>query len=60
MKGVHALHRELTDKHYRYGRPGIEAQPWGDELTVHDPFGNRIRFNEDLTDRAEASLGTDP
>lgn len=46
MTGVHALHRELTDKRYGYGRPGIEAQPWGDELTVHDPFGNRIRFVE--------------
>ena len=44
MKGVRTLHRELADKRYRYGRPGIEAQPWGEELTVHDPFGNRIRF----------------
>lgn len=44
MAGVRALHRELSEKRYKYGRPGIEAQPWGEELTVHDPFGNRIRF----------------
>ena len=44
MQGVRVLHQELSEKHYKYGRPGIEAQPWGEELTVHDPFGNRIRF----------------
>ena len=44
MSGIHALHGELSEKRYRYGRPGIEARPWGEELTVHDPFGNRIRF----------------
>ena len=44
MAGVRALHRELDGKRYRYGRPGLERQPWGEQLTVHDPFGNRIRF----------------
>lgn len=44
MAGVRALHAELTAKHYGYGRPGIIRQPWGDQLEVHDPFGNRIRF----------------
>ena len=44
--GIDALHRELTDKAYRYGRPGIETQPWGRDMTVHDPFGNRITFSE--------------
>ena len=39
-----AFHKELNDKKYGYGRPGIVKQPWGDEMTVHDPFGNRIRF----------------
>ena len=27
-------------------RPGIEEVPWGKEMTVIDPFGNRIRFCE--------------
>ena len=45
--GLDALHAELLAKRYRYGRPGIEEMPWGlRELTVHDPFGNRIVFSE--------------
>lgn len=40
-----ALQRELLEKDYRYCRPAIEAKPWGlRELTVTDPFGNRIVF----------------
>lgn len=46
IEGIQALHKELSDKRYNYGRPGIVEQPWGDELTTHDPFGNRIRFME--------------
>ncbi|CAN5280920.1 glyoxalase superfamily protein [soil metagenome] len=49
MLGVHALHKELNDKNYGYGRPGLERHPWGDVLTVHDPFGNRIRFSQDMS-----------
>ena len=49
MLGVHALHKELIDKKYGYGRPGLESLPWGDVLTVHDPFGNRIRFSQDMS-----------
>lgn len=45
--GLDAFHRELTDKRYGYGRPGIETTPWETrELRVHDPFGNRITFSE--------------
>ena len=48
MRGVEALHRELTAKTYRYLRPGVERAPWGARvMEVTDPFGNRIRFNED-------------
>jgi catechol 2,3-dioxygenase-like lactoylglutathione lyase family enzyme len=46
MHGLAAYHRELNEKRYRYGRPGIERQDWGDVMQVHDPFGNRIRFCE--------------
>ena len=42
--GVRAFHAELISKQYGYGRPGIIRQPWGDQMEVHDPFGNRIRF----------------
>ena len=48
MRGVEALHRELTAKSSRYLRPGVERAPWGARvMEVTDPFGNRIRFNED-------------
>ncbi len=47
MQGVAAYHRELIGKHYGYGRPGLESQPWGDVLEAHDPFGNRLRFCEE-------------
>jgi catechol 2,3-dioxygenase-like lactoylglutathione lyase family enzyme len=47
MTGVKAWHRELTDKKYRHNRPGLLQQDWGmTELTVTDPFNNRITFGE--------------
>ena len=46
MRGVRDFHRELAAKEYRYLKPGIEDQPWGQVLTVTDPFANRIRFTE--------------
>lgn len=55
MGGLRALHRELLDKHYRYGRPGIERHPWGEVVSVHDPFGNRIRFCEQEPTPADES-----
>ena len=45
--GVKALHRELNDKNYRHNRPGLQQQEWGmTEMTVVDPFNNRITFAE--------------
>ncbi|HYT88418.1 MAG TPA: glyoxalase superfamily protein [Gemmataceae bacterium] len=40
---------QLSAKHYKYLRPGIETT-FSDARCVEviDPFGNRIRFNEDL------------
>jgi hypothetical protein len=31
-------------KAYKYARPQIEAMPWGRDLSVRDPFGNRLTF----------------
>lgn len=49
MSGLAEFHRELSEKHYGYLRPGIERMPWNcDQMQVHDPFGNRIRFSEEV------------
>lgn len=43
------FHREITAKGYGYMRPGVEIAPWNAKvMEVTDPFGNRLRFNEDL------------
>jgi catechol 2,3-dioxygenase-like lactoylglutathione lyase family enzyme len=46
MRGVKALHAELTAKNYPYMRPGLDQAPWGLEVAVTDPFSNRITFCE--------------
>lgn len=46
MKGIRALHRELSARHYRYMKPGLEDEGTRLEVEVIDPFGNRIRFME--------------
>ena len=49
MTGLDEFHREITAKGYGYLRPGVEQTFYGTKcLEVIDPFGNRIRFNEDL------------
>ena len=53
MRGIEALQRELVDKRYNYGRPGLERTDWGTlETSVYDPFGNVLVF-------AEAVAGAD-
>lgn len=49
FKGLEAYHRQLLDKKYPYMRPGLEKVEWDPttlEMTVIDPFYNRILFNE--------------
>jgi len=49
MQGVEAFHREISTKGYRYMRPGLEETPWRTrETAVTDPFGNQIRFCEEM------------
>jgi catechol 2,3-dioxygenase-like lactoylglutathione lyase family enzyme len=41
---IDAFHAALP-KDYKYARPGINEPPWGGrEVSVHDPFGNRLTF----------------
>jgi catechol 2,3-dioxygenase-like lactoylglutathione lyase family enzyme len=47
MTGLDAFHRELAARDYPNLNPGIEDVPWGARtMTVVDPFGNTLRFNE--------------
>jgi hypothetical protein len=56
MTGVRDLHRELNDKKYRYNRPGLQQREWGmTELSVTDPFNNRITFGERTATLEQAS-----
>ncbi len=45
-RGVRAYHAELQAKHYPSLSPGIEVDELGTCMTVLDPFGNSLRFNE--------------
>jgi uncharacterized glyoxalase superfamily protein PhnB len=43
--GLGEFERELTAKAYKYARPKIQEMPWGSrDLSVQDPFGNRLTF----------------
>ena len=47
---IDAFHRELSAKQYRYARPQVEDAPWGSrELSVRDPFGNRLTFTDAIS-----------
>jgi len=39
-----AYQKELLAKQYKHARPGIEDQPWGRDMTIADPFGNKLTF----------------
>ncbi len=44
VKGLAQWYQELSP--YPNMRPGLETLPWGEEMVVTDPFGNRLRFLE--------------
>jgi extradiol dioxygenase family protein len=47
VRNLMSLHRELTEKAYKYNRPGLERMPWGaQQVSVIDPFHNELHFNE--------------
>ena len=41
---LEALQGELLARQYKYARPGIQEQPWGRDMAITDPFGNRLIF----------------
>lgn len=46
---VRSLQRELVESPVYPLRIGLESEPWGDDLAVPDPFGNRIIFHSPRT-----------
>ena len=49
MTSLREYHQELSAKKYKYNNPGIEKTAWNTLcVTVADPFGNKIAFNEEL------------
>ena len=46
MTGVEDYRRELTERETGFSVPEIADQPWGREIGLVDPFGNRLRFCE--------------
>jgi hypothetical protein len=46
MTGIKDFHKELSAKHYRYMKPGLEDEGTRLEVEVIDPFNNHIRFME--------------
>ena len=54
MKGLDDFHAEISSKGYGYMRPCIETAFYDARyVSVTDPFGNRIGFNETLSPRAD-------
>ena len=48
VEDIEALHRELTGRNYRFAKPGLCETPWKTrEISVTDPFGNRLHFFEE-------------
>lgn len=46
MTGLREFHAEIMARPFANMRPGLEKADWGLEMTVIDPFSNRIRFCE--------------
>ena len=46
--GLREFQQALLAKRYGHARPGIETQLWGLDMTVSDPFGNRLTFTQAL------------
>ncbi len=43
---VAGLHAELSSKEYPHLRPGLETDEIGTSVSLLDPFGNTLRFNQ--------------
>lgn len=47
IRGIDALHAEITGRDYRFMQPDIQEASWGGRvMELTDPFGNRLCFAE--------------
>ena len=47
MSGIEDFQKGLVAAGYKYAKPGLAETPWNTrEMTVTDPFGNRLVFFE--------------
>ncbi|WP_366010417.1 glyoxalase superfamily protein [Shimia sp.] len=46
MHRIEDFHKELQSRDYPNLNPGLESMPWGAQVTVSDPFGNKLTFCE--------------
>lgn len=48
VEGLRGYAKTLSEKQYKYANPGPPKEtPWGElDLSIADPFGNRITFYE--------------
>jgi uncharacterized glyoxalase superfamily protein PhnB len=48
VEDIVGFHGELAAKDYRFAKSGLEEKPWKTrEVSVIDPFGNRLHFYEE-------------
>jgi len=48
MQGLDEYQQLLLAKSYSHARPEIQEMPWGGrDMSMMDPFGNRLTFAED-------------
>jgi uncharacterized glyoxalase superfamily protein PhnB len=49
VENIELFHQSLLRQGYKYACPGLEETPWGTrEVSVTDPFGNRLHFYEPI------------
>jgi ribosomal-protein-alanine N-acetyltransferase len=58
MTGIEEFHATITSRGYGYMRPVLERTFYNSLcIEVTDPFGNRIRFNQELPPEDQATTG---
>jgi len=57
VQDVRSQNRALLEKRYKYARPGVHDTEWNTrEMTIADPFGNRLTFFEPLSSQVGPSV----